>query len=1476
MEIVLRSLIMILSVTVILVHTQCPTLHSGLCFVDCTNASLYNIACEDIKGAELYGDLKVYVNSDQPISLSVWDSPLTRIGNAILNPVSNQMVRLKLDNLLDLQWFPELWNQAKLVELVIMNSPKLDEMPLELLPANIQSITLFRVGITDFVNDFDETPQIPSMEIFIIAQSRINYIQSGFFDSFPNLIDLRIIDAQLFVNEVLINVLRTKKPLTSLQIRGNAFITEQASIKREWFLEDIISNTLVGNGALADFADNSLPIGLGVLLNLENLKRVKKFSLRGNTFSSFAMLSQRLTDFSQLEELDLSDTGLFVGSGMFAGLKNLKILRLSGNHFHDLTLVNIFKGCQASSLQKLDLSGNDLELLPAGMETLAKSLTDFNLSRNKLRLQFIFTYQHIRRITPLFMFSKLRSLDVSYNNLKIFIGAWLSDLKELTDLNIACNRFQVVTKEYFRNLPRSLKTLNMTFCADDSTQRPEFGADVFSTLPSISRLILQRGMLKETFLQNLKTLRIHDSLKELDLSYNVIAFWPDNTTMLHTLHELQTLKLGSNQMQSIGPRAFAVFVFLQELDLSHNRLIAIGKDDFAGLHNLRTLTLADNDIINIDADAFTPLRQLRALYLGGNKDVGLTKMFPLGSKAGKKLIHLGLQQMPVECIPADTLQQLERLKWLYLNQSQSVNMDFGSFRRMQEVMTVKYPFKLFAFREPTLADIGCESYERWDVVYNRSARFVVTDTHNNIPQHMTINIPDCHMEGRRRLKQRTQHLPYRMRGYSGSRTVQRSAYLRESVGTHNRAVAVEFLITSTDIHHHTSCSQSDDGVGTGQLDQSQNIPELRDQFKLKRLRIMNSPKLTDLPLELLPPNIESLTFYRVGITALFNDFEETLALQYINEFVYDGGILHYIQPAYFTVFPNLTTLKIRGTNFTMAELSQDMMRTVRPLKKLHLTGNDFQNVPFSNQEKVLEGTTINAYLEIGADMDFSGNNLPVSRMAAVNFGGVRNARFLSLRDNRFDDYISTSRLFQNFSYLETLDLTHTYILKSVASFSGLPRLKSLRIAGNLFEELTVSNIFQNSESINLDNLDVSDNNLQYLPKGMTPIVNSLRVLNLAGNKLDLEAISKQAQKIQLTQFSIFSKLQSLDLSRNKLTSLNGSLFSHIPTLKTLHIGCNYFRRIHKGFFEGLPSSLNVLNLTMCYNSTKIVAKFDDDAFSTLPANLRTLILAQGDFSSRVFFLFKHASIPKLRELDLSYNSIVQFPGDSGRLEPIATVRILKLRANKLQSLGGGRLAVLAFLQELDVSRNAISAIGKDDFKGLSNLKVLTLAGNQIIDFEEGSLKPLVSLEAMYYGENMFTDFDRIFSGGPSVGRNLKHLGIQELPVTCIPGMLFMRLPSLKWMYLNSSRAVNLDAGSFRRIQSVSIGVPFKLFAFRKPNLWDLGCTSYEQFDDVYNRSSKFIVNDRYNQVPQHMVIRFPSCHMDAPRRLKFYTDEVVC
>lgn len=115
-------------------HAQCPSLPSGFCFVDCTSA-VFKIVCEDVLGVNLFTDISVYNNTRQSFELSIWNSPrIVRISSALLLGVEDLMIGLYLENIINLLYFPELRYVNNLLNLKIVNSPKLRDFPVELLP----------------------------------------------------------------------------------------------------------------------------------------------------------------------------------------------------------------------------------------------------------------------------------------------------------------------------------------------------------------------------------------------------------------------------------------------------------------------------------------------------------------------------------------------------------------------------------------------------------------------------------------------------------------------------------------------------------------------------------------------------------------------------------------------------------------------------------------------------------------------------------------------------------------------------------------------------------------------------------------------------------------------------------------------------------------------------------------------------------------------------------------------------------------------------------------------------------------------------------------------------------------------------------------------------------------------------------------------------------------------------------------------
>ncbi|XP_055352524.1 toll-like receptor 13 [Paramacrobiotus metropolitanus] len=719
-----------------IIGAQCPTMSSGKCFVDCTVQSVFTIACEDIKGQQLFDDLRNYRDSNQPVQLAVWNSPMTRIGAAILDSVSDDLLRLELDNILYLEYFPELRDQTNLKELVIMNSPLLAEMPLELLPPTIQRVVLYRTGITQLLNDFDETQSIPGLRELVFVNGRLTEVQGDFFRAFPNMESLQIINSTFSIQQIPNKMVSTVKPLKFVRIAHNIFESGSQRI-----CESMLNGVSYQSGAFIDFIANEFSITAGVVEQLWKFREAKHLSFQGNAFQDFVHTSWVFADYNQLEMLDLRHTNFLPARSSFAGLPNLKQLYLGGNAIRDLTVINMFAGSLSTNLTLLDLSDNGLRLLPIGMEPVSPQLTELDLSGNQLNIGFMFEDDTNHYITHFRLFPNLKKLDLSGNKMKRFNGTHLSRIKNLEHLNIGCNNFMRIDKSFFHALPKTLQILNMTFClTPGNIAKPRFDPDAFSTLPpAVARLILQKGYLDSSIFAVFKNANI-PTLRQLDLGFNAIGIITEE--LCQPLADLETLILAGNQLQSLGYQTFRGMCNLRALDLSWNKIFLVGTHDFDGLRNLKVLTLTGNGLTEIQPGALEPMVQLKNLYLGYNSIKDLKSLM---TTLGQQLQHLGLQENPIDCIPDMFLAKMINLKWIYLNSSRGMNLDLGTFQRLGSTMST-YPFKLWAFKEPVLSDLGCESWDDWSAVYQRSLKFVIKDKMDTVLQNMLINFPSCHME----------------------------------------------------------------------------------------------------------------------------------------------------------------------------------------------------------------------------------------------------------------------------------------------------------------------------------------------------------------------------------------------------------------------------------------------------------------------------------------------------------------------------------------------------------------------------------------------------------------------------------------------------------------------------------------------------------------------------------------------------------
>jgi len=255
-----------------------------------------------------------------------------------------------------------------------------------------------------------------------------------------------------------------------------------------------------------------------------------------------------------------------VDEGAFRGLDRLEFLDLSDNRLADLPDSALTPLC---SLQKLDLSGNQLQVLGARwFESL----------------------------------DRLRELDVSRNGLARAASGTLQPLSGLSILRLAENPLKERDVSLLLGTGRRLETVDASRTGL---------ARVPAALTRSVRALRLAG-------NRLTTIRSGDLdsyplLRMLDIADNRLMDIENDA--LGRLEVLEELDLSGNVLSKIPDSLPNSLVMLK---LQRNTITALKLDDLNGLYNLRSLMLNDNAISEIDVGALGQLPLLAELDLSNN------------------------------------------------------------------------------------------------------------------------------------------------------------------------------------------------------------------------------------------------------------------------------------------------------------------------------------------------------------------------------------------------------------------------------------------------------------------------------------------------------------------------------------------------------------------------------------------------------------------------------------------------------------------------------------------------------------------------------------------------------------------------------------------------------------------------------------------------------------------------------------------
>ncbi|KAG1662936.1 Protein artichoke [Nymphon striatum] len=430
--------------------------------------------------------------------------------------------------------------------------------------------------------------------------------------------------------------------------------------------------------------------------------------------------------------------------------------------------------------------------------------------------------------------------------------------------------------------------------------------------------------------------------------------------------------------------------------------------------------------------------------------------------------------------------------------------------------------------------------------------------------------------------------------------------------------------------------------------------------------------------------------------------------------------------------PNLEIL-IANDN-EIADFDENLPSALPNLKEVHLSGNRIVSFKAAGFEYLavieLARNRISSICESCFDHSFGIGriNLQSNRLRNVtrSFRSLQKLQDLNLANNHLE--VLGEDTFYDFRTIQRINLApilyrnaNKIIFKfqvirlernAMTSLRGvfdheITTLKSLNLAWNLLEEVPLK--YLNVYLEDLDELDLSFNNLQTLQNDQFVGLKRLHVLRILSNKIkeikpDVFEPLRRIEYLDLTcnmltnisgLFHWMGHIEVLTIAENHITSLEGIFTRHYHKLREIDFAYNRIKELRFKDFTLMPS---LVKLSVYDNK---IESIDEKLNLRLP-NLQEILLSSNHISD-IGTCFRR--FQKLTYLSLKTNRIAYLHEYAFS----TSLKKLDLGRNKLKSLG------LAFqhldkLQDLDLSKNHLEILNQRTFESL-RISTLHLAGN---------------------------------------------------------------------------------------------------------------------------------------------------------------------
>ena len=491
------------------------------------------------------------------------------------------------------------------------------------------------------------------------------------------------------------------------------------------------------------------------------------------------------------------------------------------------------------------------------------------------------------------------------------------------------------------------------------------------------------------------------------------------------------------------------------------------------------------------------------------------------------------------------------------------------------------------------------------------------------------------------------------------------------------------------------------------------------------------------------------------------------------------------------------------------EVEADAFAGLGDLRKLNLTQNNIWTLPPSVFCQLASLNTLNMstnYLQDVSDLGFASSELNSCRIPI---------RTLDLSFNSFSKL--AKKAFGQLKKLESLNIEGNNLnVVDDDALGGLAALSKLKLSDNHLVALPPELL---NQAAHLQELYLQNNSLSVLAPGIFEGLRHLLVLNLSRNELGNDLLSSatfsslvrlfsldlshnRLQSLQPNVLNGLTSLQLLDLSHNQLSAINRNTFLRLRNLHILRLSNNDIENLRPKSFAGLRvlSSLSLennkltkINEEVLWNITSLSSLIlSGNFFTKVPHGLRVLSkLETIDLSDNLISELDNSSFvglnPNLYGISLSGNGISRF--NATIFAPIPGIEVLNLANNHIDKLQQGVFNEVAKLRKLRLDNNRLKDIN-GILVGLTELRWLNVSSNQLRWFDYAFFPR--KLEWLDLHENQIEDLGNYYKLGE--GFVLKTLDVRSNQIKRIESLSI--IPSLHTVLLGNNGISKVKPGAF--------------------------------------------------------------------------------